>query len=49
MLPSVLKYPEETWEWTIGRDSKDRISGTFITIRMITYSLYSDMFIIIKL
>ena len=25
-LPSVIKYPEETWEWTIGRDFKDRVA-----------------------
>ena len=27
-LPSLLKYPEETWEWTIGRDYKDRLGET---------------------
>lgn len=27
MLPNVTKYPEETWEWTIGRDYKDRLQG----------------------
>ena len=25
-LPNVIKYPEETWEWTIGRDFKDRVA-----------------------
>jgi hypothetical protein len=27
-LPDVKKYPEETWEWTIGRDFKDRVAET---------------------
>jgi hypothetical protein len=27
-LPDVNKYPEETWEWTIGRDFKDRVAET---------------------
>lgn len=27
-LPDLSKYPEETWEWTIGRDYKDRLSET---------------------
>jgi hypothetical protein len=27
VLPDVKKYPEETWEWTIGRDFKDRVQG----------------------
>ncbi|RYH19587.1 DUF2723 domain-containing protein [archaeon] len=27
-LPSDIKYPEETWEWTIGRDYKDRVGDT---------------------
>eukprot|EP01041_Mallomonas_annulata_P009255 gene9255-19212_t len=27
-LPDVNHYPEETWEWTIGRDFKDRVSDT---------------------
>lgn len=27
-LPHVSKYPEETWEWTIGRDFKDRLTDT---------------------
>jgi hypothetical protein len=27
-LPDVAKYSEETWEWTIGRDFKDRIVDT---------------------
>jgi hypothetical protein len=26
-LPSIDKYSEETWEWTIGRDYKDRLQG----------------------
>ena len=25
-LPSVVKYSKETWEWTIGRDFKDRVA-----------------------
>ena len=29
-LPDVKKFPEETWEWTIGRDFKDRVIGLFI-------------------
>jgi hypothetical protein len=24
-LPNVYKYPETTWEWTIGRDFRDRL------------------------
>mmetsp|Transcript_21047 Transcript_21047/g.30398 ORF Transcript_21047/g.30398 Transcript_21047/m.30398 type:complete len:795 (-) Transcript_21047:201-2585(-) len=27
-LPDEAKYPEETWEWTIGRDYKDRLTDT---------------------
>jgi hypothetical protein len=27
-LPDVDKYTEETWEWTIGRDFKDRVIDT---------------------
>jgi hypothetical protein len=27
VFPGVEKYPEETWEWTIGRDFKDRLAG----------------------
>ena len=27
-LPNTQKYPEETWEWTIGRDFKDRVIDT---------------------
>jgi hypothetical protein len=27
VFPDVEKYPEETWEWTIGRDFKDRLAG----------------------
>ena len=27
-LPDVHKYPEETWEWTIGRNFKDQVSET---------------------
>lgn len=27
-LPDMKKYPEETWEWTINRDFRDRVSGT---------------------
>jgi hypothetical protein len=26
-LPDLQKYPQSTWEWTIGRDFKDRIAG----------------------
>lgn len=26
-LPDPVQYPEETWEWTIGRDYRDRIIG----------------------
>jgi hypothetical protein len=26
-LPDEMKYPETTWEWTIGRDFKDRLTG----------------------
>jgi hypothetical protein len=26
-LPPVSKFPQETWEWTIGRDLKDRVTG----------------------
>ncbi len=26
-LPDVAKYSEDTWEWTIGRDFKDRVMG----------------------
>lgn len=27
-LPDLEKYTEETWEWTIGRDFKDRVQDT---------------------
>ena len=27
-LPNMTKYPEETWEWTINRDFRDRVIGT---------------------
>jgi hypothetical protein len=27
-LPDPVQYPEETWEWTIGRDYRDRVIGT---------------------
>jgi len=27
VLPFLDKYSEETWEWTIGRDWKDRLNG----------------------
>jgi len=27
-LPPISKFPQETWEWTIGRDLKDRIIDT---------------------
>eukprot|EP01042_Synura_sphagnicola_P001191 gene1191-1345_t len=27
-LPDEAKYPQETWEWTIGRDFKDRVADT---------------------
>lgn len=27
-LPDLVQYPMETWEWTIGRDYKDRVTGT---------------------
>lgn len=26
-IPDAVKYPEETWEWTIGRDLLNRIEG----------------------
>lgn len=26
-FPDTVKYPEETWEWTIGRDFKNRLEG----------------------
>jgi hypothetical protein len=32
-LPDVRKYPEETWEWTIGRDFKDRVAGENTVVR----------------
>lgn len=28
MLPNTQKYSEETWEWTIGRDMKDRLGDS---------------------
>lgn len=28
VLPDLSKYPEETWEWTIGRDFKDALADT---------------------
>ncbi len=27
-LPDPVQFPMETWEWTIGRDYRDRIAGT---------------------
>ena len=30
-LPPESKYPEETWEWTIQRDMKDRLVGNLAT------------------
>lgn len=32
VLPNNKKYPEETWEWTIGRDFKDRLMGKYYLI-----------------
>ena len=29
-LPNEKQFPEETWEWTIARDFKDRITGKLI-------------------
>ena len=26
-LPDAIQFPQETWEWTIGRDMKDRVIG----------------------
>jgi len=26
-LPDPVQFPMETWEWTIGRDYRDRIAG----------------------
>jgi hypothetical protein len=31
-LPDVQQFPEETWEWTIGRDFKDRVIGEKVHI-----------------
>jgi hypothetical protein len=51
-LPSLYKYGQETWEWTIGRNLKDQLiaSGAYslelalqlqnISVRPIVYSLY---------
>lgn len=37
-LPDVRKFPEETWEWTIGRDFKDRvIGGGYISVSQHCY------------
>ncbi len=33
-LPDTEKYPEETWEWTIGRDYKDRLMGKYYFIEI---------------
>jgi hypothetical protein len=30
-FPSTDKYPEETWEWTIGRDFKNRLEGSLMS------------------
>jgi hypothetical protein len=30
-LPDARQFPQETWEWTVGRDLKDRIMGTYCT------------------
>ena len=29
-LPDLVQYSMESWEWTIGRDYKDRVTGTVI-------------------
>ena len=31
-LPDPVQYPQETWEWTIGRDYKNRIVGKCILL-----------------
>lgn len=28
-LPDPRVFPEETWEWTIVRDMKDRVTGEY--------------------
>ena len=34
-LPDEVKFPEETWEWTIGRDFKDRVIGRDIVVKIL--------------
>lgn len=42
-LPNEKQFPEETWEWTIGRDFKDRIAGKLIFMWKFyyIYNMYS--------
>lgn len=41
-LPDPVKYPEETWEWTIGRDFKDRVVETAAFMLQIAISSISE-------
>jgi len=36
-LPDHKQFPEETWEWTIGRDFKDRVAG------MLCYTMHGHL------
>ena len=31
ILPYSDKYKEDAWEWTIGRDFKDRLNGMILS------------------
>ena len=35
-LPDPVQFPMETWEWTIGRDYRDRIAGKKYTLLIVT-------------
>jgi hypothetical protein len=36
-LPSMEKYTEETWEWTINRDFRDRVMGAWVAFFLLQH------------
>lgn len=45
LFPKDDKYPEETWEWTINRDFKDRIIGNVISPPLCISLLFTSFII----
>ena len=41
MLPDMRKYPEETWEWTINRDFRDRVMGECRYLLLLACTLFT--------